>query len=67
MHSRILLQTSEDDPDVAYVYFPDDRGPVAKEKACSQIRLSDLVGYIGPDIYFDIDSSGRLLGMEILA
>jgi len=50
---------------VAYLYLPDNpRSPGCIAKT---VRLIDIFpGVIGPDIYLDLDSHGKLIGIEIL-
>ena len=62
---------SSGDADVAYVYLPSHPGrgeDAAKGVVKRQIRLFDLIGaYSGPDLFFDFDKDGTLIGLEILA
>jgi len=61
------LRVSEDDKDVAYLRLPSHPGTVPCTTSKS-IRLRDIMGdYEGPDLYFDFDLRGILVGIEILA
>ncbi|NPV21101.1 DUF2283 domain-containing protein [Bradyrhizobium aeschynomenes] len=64
---RIALRASADDPNVAYLTLPDHPGAGTKGCAARQVRLSDLISYIGADIILDLDADGRLIGIEVLA
>ena len=61
------MEVSEDDPDVAYVKlpgYPANRVP----RTPRSVRLHDCIGkYQGPDLRFDFDDAGVLVGIEILA
>lgn len=65
--SKIALRISEDDDSVAYLVLPDHPGEGTPGATSKQIRLYDILKYDGPDIYLDLDSRGRLIGLEILA
>ena len=67
MKSKMKLKISEDDEDVAYLILPDHPGEGVFGVVKKQIRLHDLLEYAGPEIYFDFDESGNLIGAEILA
>ena len=63
---KIRLKVSADDDEVAYVKLPDH--PESGAQVSKTIRLYDCIGkYKGPDLYFDFDESGTLIGIEILA
>jgi len=63
---RFELKISEDDSDVAYLRLPTHPGVTCKMS--KSVRLVDLVGrYDGPDIVFDFDEQGVLVGIELLA
>jgi uncharacterized protein YuzE len=64
---RIALRISEDDQDVAYITLPGHPGIGTKNATAKQVRLSDLLSYVGADIFLDLDTDGRLIGIEILA
>lgn len=64
---EIALRVSEDDRDVAYVLLPGHPGTGSKACVAKQVRLSDLISYVGTDIYLDFDARGCLIGIEILA
>jgi uncharacterized protein YuzE len=52
--------------EVAYLQLPIAKGCV--RKVAKNLRLHDLInGYCGPDIIFDFDRNGRLIGIEILS
>jgi Protein of unknown function (DUF2283) len=60
------LQVSEDDPDVAYLRLPSHPGSFPG-KTLKSVRLVDVLGpYTGPDILFDFDLQGVLVGIEIV-
>jgi len=63
---NISLKISDDDQDVAYLYLPGHPENLTCGCVVKQIRLSDVVAYVGPDLYLDLDASGRLIGLEIL-
>jgi hypothetical protein len=63
----IELHISEDDPEVAYIALPGHPGRGRAGSAKMQVRLSDILSYHGPDVVFDLDSTGRLIGIEVLA
>ena len=67
MTTKIRLEVSEDDENVAYVLLPDHPGTGAKGAVARQTRLLDVLKYAGPDIYLDFDKEGRLIGIEVLA
>lgn len=67
MESGIVLTVSDDDKDVAYLALPDHPGRGTPGVAVKQMRLRDLTPYSGPDLYFDFDKDGQLIGIEILA
>lgn len=49
--------------DVAYLRFPRTEGV----KTARNIRMYELLpGYKGPDIIFDLDERGSVLGIEVL-
>lgn len=56
------LEISEGDHDVAYLRLVDES---PRDRIAKQVRLSDLVEYKGPDLYFDFDQGGNLVGVEI--
>lgn len=65
--STFRLDCSEDEPDqVAYLKlptYPQDEIP----KMSKSVRLVELIGkYDGPDLVFDFDEDGVLVGVEIL-
>lgn len=63
---KMQLKVSGDDEDiVGYLSLPDHSGQSGV--ASKQVRLIDLLpAYTGPDIYFDFDKEGVLIGIEIL-
>ncbi len=66
--NKIYLKVSEDDSDVAYLYFPNHPGVGKENIVHKQIRLNDVIeNYKGPDIYIDVDHNGIAIGLEILA
>lgn len=68
MNEKIYLKVSEDDPDVAYLYLPGHPGEGKRGIVVKQIRLLHVIdNYKGPDLYLDIDSEGKVIGIEILA
>jgi hypothetical protein len=67
MKRKIQLEVSEDDDQLAYLRLPDHPGRCVPGVVKRQIRLRDVLEYAGPDIYFDFDDDGKLLGAEILA
>ncbi|MCP4347387.1 MAG: DUF2283 domain-containing protein [Desulfobacterales bacterium] len=65
--NEIYLAVSENDADVAYLYFPGHPGKGKKNVVKKQTRLSDVIeNYKGPDIYLDLDHDGNIIGLEIL-
>jgi hypothetical protein len=51
-------------PTTAYVRLPEHPGDLRGGK---QTQLRELLGrYEGPDVIFDFDKEGRLVGIEIL-
>lgn len=65
---EIKLKINEDDSDVAYLLLPGHPGTGFASVVAKQIRISDVISeYRGPDIYFDFDDKGELIGIEILA
>lgn len=64
---KMSLEISEDDADVAYLRLPGHPGTGSVGAVKKTIRLHDLMAYSGPDIYFDFDELGHLIGAEILA
>ena len=68
MNEKIYLKVSEDDPYVGYLYLPGHPGEKEHGIVSKQIRLLDVIdNYKGPDLYLDIDSVGKVIGIEILA
>ena len=67
MKNKIRLEISGDDPDVAYLYFPNHPGEGGEAIVQKQIQLSDVItNYKGPELYLDIDNTGKVIGLEIL-
>ncbi|WP_411885854.1 DUF2283 domain-containing protein [Polaromonas sp. YR568] len=66
-NKNITLDVSSDDEDVAYLSLPNHPGRGSAGVVAKQVRLLDLLQYVGPDIYLDLDEDGRLIGFEILA
>jgi hypothetical protein len=64
---RISLAVSADDQNVAYLYLPDHLGRGTSGVVVKQVRLSSLLKYTGPDLNFDFDEHGQLIGVEVLA
>jgi Protein of unknown function (DUF2283) len=65
-NGSIELTVSDDDPGVAYVSLPAHPGP-QPGAVLKSIDLHELLpGYEGPDLVFDFDKAGRLIGIEIL-
>lgn len=61
------LRVSEDDGDVAYLRLPSYLG-VEACKMSRSVRLREVLGnYEGPDVVFDFDMRGVLVGIEVLA
>ena len=59
------LRVSDDDEDVAYLRLPSHPG--GEVRVSRSVRLVDLIGpYQGPDLAFDFDQDGLLIGIEIL-
>ncbi len=63
---NIELEISADDEGVAYLTLPHHPGRGKSGASSKQVRLHDLIKYPGPDIYFDFDKNGHLIGIEIL-
>lgn len=66
MNAKFRLRISEDDTDVAYLYFPAHPGEGAFSAAVKQIRLIEQIPNLREDIYLDIDAAGNIVGIEIL-
>jgi hypothetical protein len=65
-NGSIELKISDDDDDVGYVSLPDHPGSKAGVVRKS-VQLRDfLPDYEGPDLVFDFDEAGKLIGIEIL-
>ena len=65
-NGSIELKVSDDDEDVGYVSLPAHPGskPGVVRKS---VQLRDfLPNYEGPDLVFDFDEGGKLIGIEIL-
>lgn len=65
-NGSIELKVSDDDGDVGYVSLPDHPGakPGVVKKS---VQLRDLLpDYAGPDLVFDFDKEGKLIGIEII-
>ena len=62
------LRVSDGDPEVAYLRLPASADPsdATERRVLRTVRLSDLMPYQGPDVYLDLDASGRLIGIELL-
>lgn len=63
---KLELNVSDDDPAVGYISLPEHPGSAAgvvRESVRIDRLLSD---YRGPDIVFDFDSRGVLIGIEIV-
>jgi uncharacterized protein YuzE len=67
MKRKMILTISDDDQDVAYLTLPGHPGRGTAGAVVKQTRLRDILTYAGPDIYFDFDKDGDLIGIEILA
>jgi uncharacterized protein YuzE len=66
-NKNMTLEISSDDEDVAYLSLPNHPGRGSPGVVSKQVRLLELLQYVGPDVYLDIDESGRLIGFEIIA
>lgn len=63
---KMELKVSDEDGDVGYLSLPSHPGPKPGVVAKS-VELRDLLGdYEGPDLVLDFDTSGVLIGIEIL-
>ena len=60
------LTISPDDDDVGYVTLPGHPGPGVPGAVKRSIRLRTLLDYIGPDVILDLDSEGKLIGVEFV-
>ena len=63
---QLKLELSESSANTGYLYLPPHPGKDQPREIKHQHRLSDLLNYKGPDIYFDLDETGQLIGIEIL-
>ena len=63
---KMNLTISDDDDDVGYLALPGHPGPGTPRAVAKQVRLKDLVTYVGADIHLDIDKDGNLIGLEVL-
>lgn len=63
---KYILNISPHDPDVAYLMLPKHKGEgvgsVVEQKTLREL----LPEYKGPDIYFDFDNNGVLVGIELM-
>ncbi len=67
-NGRIELKIGSEDGKVGYVSLPDHPRDTVPGCVSYQKRLADLIeDYEGPDLYFDFDKNGCLIGIEILA
>lgn len=67
MKKKIELHVSADDPDVAYLVLPAHPGRGTHGATERTVRLRDLIPhYKGADLYIDFDTSGEVIGVEIL-
>lgn len=60
---KFKLDVSEDG-EAAYLYLPNY--PDGNFRVSKTVRLLNLIDYPGPDLMFDFDSKGELIGIEIL-
>ncbi len=65
--TEFKFTVSPDDPEVAYLSLPGHPGKGTNGAVARQVRIADIVLCTGPDIYLDLDSLGRVIGIEILA
>jgi hypothetical protein len=66
---KVRKATRDDFVPAAYLYLPNfpPNGIKQWDKLKKSLRLVDLIGrYKGPDIIFDFDESGELVGIEIV-
>lgn len=63
---RLRLTTSEDDDEVGYVTLPGHPGPGVPGAVTRTVRLRTLLDYVGPDVNLDLDSEGKLIGVEFV-
>jgi hypothetical protein len=64
---KIELKVSEDD-EVAYLYLSTHPGKGLPNIVAQQRTLSELYGsYSGPELIFDFDNNGVLIGVEVLS
>jgi hypothetical protein len=63
---RKTLTISDGNEGVAYLTLPEHPGKGTPGAVAKQTRFLDLMTYVGPDIYFDLDKDGTLIGVEIL-
>jgi hypothetical protein len=64
--TKIQLEISEDDEDVAYVKLPGHPGS-APGIVKRSVSLREVLGsYSGPDINLDFDENNVLIGIEVL-
>ncbi len=63
-----ILDISEDDDEVAYLYLPNHPGKGKSNIVSKQVILANMFeNYKGPDVYLDFDETGCLIGIELLA
>lgn len=65
-NDRIRLTVSPDDSDVGYVALPGHPGPGVPGAVKRTVRLRTLLDYVGPDVNLDLDSEGKLIGVEFV-
>lgn len=64
--SKLRLEISPDDEEVAYLRLPSHPGSTQGVVART-LSLRDLIGdYTGPDLNFDFDKDNVLIGVEVL-
>ncbi|WP_425493885.1 DUF2283 domain-containing protein [Dyella silvatica] len=66
MPSKQITLDVADGDEAAYLTLPDHPGRGVHGVVSGQVRLVDVLPYVGPDIYLDFDHEGRLIGVEVL-
>lgn len=65
--SKIKLVVSPDDEDVAYLCLPAYPAHKEGQLTYKTVGIRELMeDYKGPDLYFDFNKDGVLIGIEIL-
>lgn len=67
MKKEFRLYTLDDDPDTAYLAFPDHPGRGKHGVVNRVVRVQEVLeNYQSADISLDFDEQGQVIGIEIL-